>query len=92
MHLYLRAGFSSPALASFFLICMGDSKGVGVIPRPAVYHDRHIKTKIKAYCDKVYTKFCDLNVAKDDTEHESFTVIFIDSLLAYKKTVTFKFT
>ena len=37
---YLRAGFSSPLQAPFFLICAGDSAGAGyrprVMPRPAV--------------------------------------------------------
>ena len=49
-----------------------------------VYDDRHIKTKIKTYGDKVYTNFCGLNVPEDDMECESFTVISIDSLLVYK--------
>ena len=39
-HLYLKAGFSSPTQASFFLICAGDNAGMGyrlrVITRPAV--------------------------------------------------------
>ena len=48
-----------------------------------VYDDRHIKTKIKTYGDKVYTNFCGLNVPEDDKECESFTVISIDSLLVY---------
>ena len=48
-----------------------------------VYDDRHIKTKIKTYGDKVYTNFCGLNVPEDDMECESFTVISIDSLLVY---------
>ena len=48
-----------------------------------VYDDRHIKTKIKTYGDKVYTNFCGLNVPEDDMEYESFTVISIDSLLVY---------
>ena len=38
MQLYIRAGFSSPAQAPFFLICAGDSVGAGyrpcVMPRP----------------------------------------------------------
>ena len=42
MQIYLRAGFSSPAQASFFLICMGDSAGVGycplIMPRPDMYN------------------------------------------------------
>ena len=48
-----------------------------------MYDDRYIKTKIKAYGDKVYTKFCGLNVPKGDIECEYFTVISIDSLLVY---------
>ena len=48
-----------------------------------VYDDRYIKTKIKAFGDKVYTNFCGLSVPKDDIECESFTVISIDSLLVY---------
>ena len=51
----------------------------------SVYNDRCIKTKIWAYGDKVYNKFCGLNVSEDDIECESFTVISIDSLLAYDK-------
>ena len=34
--------------------------------------------------DKVYAIFCGLHVPEDDIECESFTVISIDSLLAYK--------
>ena len=30
-----------------------------------VYDDRYTKTKSRAYCDKVYTNFCDLNMAED---------------------------
>ena len=48
-----------------------------------VYDDRYIKTKIRTYGDKVYTNFRGLNVAEDDIEHESFTVISIDSLLLF---------
>ena len=48
-----------------------------------VYDDRYIKTKIRTYGDKVYTNFRGLNVLEDDIEWESFTVISIDSLLAY---------
>ena len=46
--------------------------------------DRYIKTKIRTYDDKVYTKFRGLIVPKDDTECESFTVISFDSLLVYE--------
>ena len=42
MQLYIRAGFSSPVQASFFLVCMGDSMGMGycphVMPRPDPLH------------------------------------------------------
>ena len=50
----------------------------------SVYDDRYIKIKIRTYGDKVYTNFCGLNVPEDDIECESFTVIFINSLLVYK--------
>ena len=46
-----------------------------------VYDDRYIKTKIRAYGDKVYTNFRGLNVPEDNIECESFTVIPADSLL-----------
>ena len=49
----------------------------------AVYDDRYIKNKIITYGDEVYTIFQCLNVPEDDIEYE-FTVISIDSLLAYK--------
>ena len=48
------------------------------------YDDRHTKTKIRTYGDKVYTNFCGLNVLEDDIECKSFAVIYIDSLLVYK--------
>ena len=48
-----------------------------------VCDDRYIKTKIRKYGDKVYTRFCGLNVPEDDIGCESFTVISIDSLLIY---------
>ena len=44
-----------------------------------------MKTKIGAYGDKVHTNSCDLNVPEDDIESKSFTLISIDSLLAYEK-------
>ena len=47
--------------------------------------DRYIKTKLRTYGTKVFTKFCGLNVPEDDIECESFTVISIDFLLVYKK-------
>ena len=33
-----------------------------------VYDDRHIKTKIRTFGDKVYFNFCGLNVPEDDIE------------------------
>ena len=50
----------------------------------SVYNNRYIQTKIRAYGNKVYTNFCGLNVAEDDIECESFTVISVDSLLIYE--------
>ena len=49
-----------------------------------MYDDRNVKTKIRAYGDKVYTKFRGLNVSKEDVESESFSVISIESLLVYE--------
>ena len=43
-----------------------------------------ITTKLKTYGDKVYINFRRLNVPGDDIESESFTVIYIDSLLVYE--------
>ena len=48
-----------------------------------IYNDRYIKTKIRTSADKFYTNFCGLIVLEDDAECESFTIISIDSLLAY---------
>ena len=50
-----------------------------------VYDDRYIKTKIRKFGDKVYTKFPSWTVPENDVECESFTFISIDSLLVYKK-------
>ena len=47
------------------------------------YDDRYIKTKIRTCGNNFYTNLRGLNVPKDDTECESFTVISIDSLLVY---------
>ena len=44
----------------------------------------YIKTKIRTYGHNVYTNFRDVNVAEDNVECESFTVISIDSLLVYE--------
>ena len=46
---------------------------------------KNIKTKIRTYGDKVYTKFRGLNVPEGDIECKSFTFISIDSLLVYEK-------
>ena len=40
-----------------------------------------MKTKIRTFCDKVYTNFRGLNVPEDNTEF--FTVISMDPLLVY---------
>ena len=50
-----------------------------------VYNDRYIKTKIRAFHDKVSTNFRGLNVPEDDIACQSFTVISIDSVLSYEK-------
>ena len=47
------------------------------------YDDRYIKTKIRTYGGKVYTNIRGLNVPGDYIECESFTVISINSLLAF---------
>ena len=49
-----------------------------------VYDDKYIKTKTRTFGDKVYTNIRGLDVPEDDIECESFTVIFIDSLLVYE--------
>ena len=52
-----------------------------------MYDDRYIKTKI-IYGHKVYINFGGgLNVSEDDTKCDSFTVISIGSLLAYKTNI-----
>ena len=50
-----------------------------------VYEDRYIKSKIRTFGDKVYTKFRGLDVPEDDVECESFILISINSLLVYDK-------
>ena len=45
-----------------------------------LYNHRYIKTKIRAYVDKVHTNFLDLNVPEDDIDRKSFAVISFDSL------------
>ena len=49
-----------------------------------VYDDRYIKTKIRAYGDKIYNNICGLDVPENDIEYEPFTVISIDPLLVYE--------
>ena len=49
------------------------------------YDDWFLKTKIRTYRDKVYTNFRSLNLLEDDMQCKYFTVISIDSLLAYEK-------
>ena len=49
-----------------------------------VYDDRYIKTKISIFGDKIYDGFHGLNAPEDRVECESFTIISIDSLLAYE--------
>ena len=50
-----------------------------------IYDDIYMKTKIRTYGDKVYINFRGLNVPQDGIECESFTVISMDALVAYKK-------
>ena len=47
------------------------------------YNKRYIKTKARTHGGKVYTNFRGLNVPGDNTECESFTVLFVDSLLVH---------
>ena len=49
-----------------------------------VLDGRYVKTKITTYNKKVYTKFRGLNLQEDSIKCESFTVIFIDSLLVFE--------
>ena len=49
-----------------------------------VFDDRHIKAKIRTYGGKVQTNFHGLTVPEDGAESESFTIIYIYSLLVYK--------
>ena len=51
MQLYLSAGFSLPAQATYFLICVGDSIGAGITPKPD--HVRNISqpgAAIRLWC------------------------------------------
>ena len=49
-----------------------------------VLDDRYVKTKIRTCGDKVYTRFCGLNVLEDGVECESFTIISVDSIFVYQ--------
>ena len=72
-------------MEKYKIICIKieDLKDIELNALPA-FNDRYKETKIRTYGGKVYTDFHDLNVPEDDIECESFTVIFIDSLLVYK--------
>ena len=54
MQLYLRAGFSPPAKATFFMICTGDSSGAGyclsIMPRPVHEEKLFIKKFLTSFC------------------------------------------
>ena len=50
-----------------------------------VYDDGYVKIKVRTYGDEVYSNFHGLNVPEDDAKCESFTFIFIDSVLVYEK-------
>ena len=39
---------------------------------------------MRIYGNEFYFKFCGLNKPEDDIECESFTIIYIDSLLVYE--------
>ena len=49
-----------------------------------VCDDIYVKTKIRAYRDKVYSNLRGLDVPEDGVECESFTVISNDCLLFYE--------
>ena len=55
---------------------------LGALPVDDRYID--IKATIRKYSNNIYTTFFCLDVPEDGVEYESFTVIFIDSLLVYK--------
>ena len=57
----------------------------------SVYNDRYVKTKIRTYGNKVYTKRFGLNVPGDDTECESFIQSFILILYIYSTNIIFKY-
>ena len=45
---------------------------------------RYLKTTVRTYVNKVYTKFRGLNVPEYDAECKAFRIISIDSLLVYE--------
>ena len=61
----------------------GDFKNIELNALPA-QDVRYIQSKIRTYFHKVSINFRGLNVPEDGIEFESFTVISIDSLLAYE--------
>ena len=52
-------------------------------PSP-VYDDRYIKARIETYGNKVCRNFRRSNFPEDGVERESFTIIFIKSLLVFE--------
>ena len=55
--LYLRAGFSSPAQASFFLICASDSMGAGYV----ALDERNYKRTFLVYMNKIVFQSCTMS-------------------------------
>ena len=64
------------------MIKIEDLKNIKLNALP-VYYDKGIKTKVRTLGDPVYTNFPGLNMTEDDKKYGSFTVISIDSFLAY---------
>ena len=62
---------------------IGDLQNVKLNASP-VPDDRHWKTKIRRYGDKIYTNFHRFNLLEDDAECKSFIIICTDFLLAYE--------
>ena len=56
-----------------------------------VYDDRYIKSKIKTYCNKVYSNFRGLNVPEDDIECKLFRVSLSVLYLYTKTNITCKY-
>ena len=61
-----------------------DLKNIELNALPVYDIDKYINIKIRTYGDQVYTNFCGSELLEHDVECESFTVISIDSLLAYE--------